>query len=275
MHWPSSMAWSHFLANWFSAYPIPSQCSTSLHQYWTHTDISRVHVKAWDSCFRDNAWQLGNIRPLDSDRLVFKYFGFCKWCFILNWRIILLHPCVGSCHASAWVNHRSTYTCSLLYLPHLPNPSRLSPSTRFGFPASYSKFPLVFCFTCGNIYISMLLAQIIPPTSSLTLSNGLISCLCLLCYPADRISSTIFLDSVRTLVNVWYLSSSFWLPSPCGTGSRFVHLIRTDSHVFLLTDEQHSLVCMFHSFFIQSPVNGHLGCFHVLATVNGAAMRWA
>ena len=28
---------------------------------------------------------------------------------------------------------------------------------------------------------------------------------------------------------------------------------------------------MYHNFFIHSPVDGHLGCFHVLATVNSAA----
>ena len=30
---------------------------------------------------------------------------------------------------------------------------------------------------------------------------------------------------------------------------------------------------MYHNFFIYSSVDGHLGCFHVLAVVNSAAMN--
>ena len=51
--------------------------------------------------------------------------------------------------------------------PSTSYPSRLSQSTGFGFPLSYSKFLLAIYFTYGNIYVSMLLSQIIPPSLSL------------------------------------------------------------------------------------------------------------
>ena len=59
----------------------------------------------------------------------------------------------------------------------------------------------------------------------------------------------------------------------CIIGSRFIHLIRTDSNVFLFMAELYSIVYIYHNFFIYSSVNGHLGCFHVLAVVNSAAVN--
>ena len=44
-------------------------------------------------------------------------------------------------------------------------------------------------------------------------------------------------------------------------------LARTDSDAFLFIAEQHSIVYMYHNFFIRSSVDGHLGCFDVLPTV--------
>ena len=70
-----------------------------------------------------------------------------------------------------------------------------------------------------------------------------------------------------------YWCFSFWLTSLCIIGSNFIHLIRTDSKVFFFIAEQYSILYMYPNFLIHSSADGHLGCFHVPATVNRAAMN--
>ena len=48
--------------------------------------------------------------------------------------------------------------------------------------------------------------------------------------------------------------------------SRSMHVAANDLISFLFMAEQYSIVCMYHIFCIHSSVDGHLGCFQVLAT---------
>ena len=50
--------------------------------------------------------------------------------------------------------------------PSLLYPFRLSQSTGFGFPALHSKFPLAIYFTYGEVYVLILLSQVISPSPS-------------------------------------------------------------------------------------------------------------
>ena len=77
-------------------------------------------------------------------------------------------------HTSPYIHMSSIHTYVLPPPPTAFHSSRLSQSTRFELPASYSKFPLVIYFTNGNVYISMTLYQIIPPFSSPTMSKNLL-----------------------------------------------------------------------------------------------------
>ena len=83
---------------------------------------------------------------------------------------------------------------------------------------------VVYMLPCHSVHSSY------PPYYPCPLVSPL--CLCLHCCPANRFISTIFLDSVY--MYIWYLFFSFWPTSLCIIGSRFIHLIRTDSNMSFL-----------------------------------------
>ena len=65
----------------------------------------------------------------------------------------------------------------------------------------------------------------------------------------------------------------FWLSSLSMIISRSIHVAVSGIISSFFMAEQYSIVYMYHIVFIQSSVDGHLGCFLVLAIVNSAAMN--
>ena len=91
------------------------------------------------------------------------------------------------------------------------------------------------------------------------------------CCSVNKFFSIIFLDSEYVRWNMIFIF--LWVTSLSIIGSRFIYLIRTESRQFCFMVEQYSIVYTYHSFFIHSSVDGHLSCFHVLTTLNSAAMN--
>ena len=83
----------------------------------------------------------------------------------------------NSCPLSQWCHK---YTCIHISIPPEPSshppphPSRLSQSTGLS-SLLYSNFPLAIYFTYGNVYVSTLPFQFIPPSPSPTGSTSLYS----------------------------------------------------------------------------------------------------
>ena len=83
-------------------------------------------------------------------------------------------------------------------LASLPIPSlRVSQCTGFECPVSCIKLGLVIYFTYGNIHVSILFSQVIPPSPSPKSPKICSLYLCLFCCLEYRVIITIFLNSTH------------------------------------------------------------------------------
>ena len=188
-----------------------------------------------------------------------------------NWSIITLQYCEGFCHTSIWIAHGYTRVPFLLKplpipslpVPSPPLPSRLSQSTGFGCPVSYIRLTLVICFTYGNVHVSTLFSQIIPPSPSPTESKSLFSVFPLL--PLHHSRATLLLSGGGAQLKASPASHSprpytdaegtrhfvlsYWLILiSCCTRSWRLHSIQTDIPTPLLLHK----TCLLHCHHLQN-----------------------
>ena len=95
--------------------------------------------------------------------------------------------------------------------------------------------------------------------------------LCLYFCFANKFTCILFLES--TYKQHYSVFVFLWLPSLWMTVSRSSHISAKGTSSFLFMAEEYSTVYMYHFLFIHYAVHGHLGCLHVLVTVNSAAMN--
>ena len=103
------------------------------------------------------------------------------------------------------------------------------------FPMVISNFPLAICFTNGNVYISLLLSQFIPPSPAPAMSISLFSMSESLLYHFKQVHQYHF---SRFYLYALIYDTCFSLSDlfHCITGSRFIHITGTDSNPSLFDD---------------------------------------
>ena len=74
---------------------------------------------------------------------------------------------------------------------------------------------------------------------------------------------------------IWFLTFSNWLILLSMIFSGFIHVVANSVFHLSLRLSSVSIVYMCHIFSIQSPIDGHLGCLRVLATMNNVAVNKA
>ena len=93
-------------------------------------------------------------------------------------------------------------------ISHSTPPLELVTEYSVELPVSQSKFPLAVCFTYGNVYVSMLLSQFVPP---LSFPKGLFISVTKLSSRSDIIPINIFSGSVGIHFPTSFMPLANWV----------------------------------------------------------------
>ena len=165
------------------------------------------------------------------------YF-FCKLIYF-NWRLITLQYCSDFCHTLTWISRGCTCVPHHELLSHLP--PHPTPQGHPSAPelSAFSHTLNLDWWSISHMVINMFQCYSLKSSHPRLLPQSPKDCslhLCLFCCLAYRVIDTIFLNSIY-MHEYTVLVFSFWLTSLCMIGSRFIHLIRTDSNsLFLITE---------------------------------------
>ena len=137
-------------------------------QHFSHTILKKYQLT---KC--SHKWATMNTFDLDLDTDLIQWYMWRQthYSFFFNFiyfnlRLITLQYCGGFLCTLTWIIHGCT--CVPPSPTPLPPPSPSHPSvlyqgTSFECPVSCTELGLVIYFTYGNIHVSMLFSQIIPP----------------------------------------------------------------------------------------------------------------
>ena len=115
------------------------------------------------STFKKLSWNIHKIQYFTHFYSLFlKLIYFLK--LIFNWRIIALQYYVGFCHISTCISLRCTYVPSLLTSFPPPNPPSCHRAPDLSSLHHTANFHLLYGFTYGKVYVSMLLSQFVSPS---------------------------------------------------------------------------------------------------------------
>ena len=136
----------------------------------------------------------------------------------------------------------------------------------YGVAQSRPRLKRLSSSSSSSVYMLMLLS-VHPPLLPTLCSQVHSLCLHLHSCPPNGFIRTIVLESTCVLIyDIFFLTY-------CMTDSRSIPISADDSVPFLSVTENYSTGHMFHILFTHFSVQGYLGCFRVLATVNSAAMN--